>query len=618
MIQDIRFHGKIDSGIEYYATVAGFDVVHRCFYEYYDDGGQKAIRFFSSGNEFAIGKNGIRYRGTGGIVAEYMFGSDQPLEDLFKKDVLNRLVMHGTVFSSEGGKRTLKFTGINKGAESYEKVFLEGNAVRNYFFIIQSQFDGDIAARQESILRAVGKTLKRSMNVGEHHDAALIREILDALDEKQAIIYLFRLENIPHMKYQEVFMDYYSTFETLTKIQQERLDEIAEHEDISQYQQQRIKIDVIYKREENKKIIDEYKDILISCANSKLSDAKRARLKRLRTLSVRHNVPLTVFDTLDELLLEEKETIHEGTGEPEYIQRAREIFEGLFLEKQSIADTITNQDLMELLFSKRKATEDRDSSFEHILLETGRVCDETAAETGNITPLENFGYIITYFDRYDSTFSNINRLAFMDDAELSEDKLRSLLGNKREFDNLQRGFFNKLFCEPIVINKYISSYGRKKINAMHTGLVDVENNNASLQDVAKRIQKINMEEKLYITVRDAVKDRMKNFYSDLGTKHEQHVFREEISNDLIKKKIISGPVPSFLFEKVIVDIRKEGFYLHYLLPEIVKSRNGALREDFFINSGLDRFYIEEIESQYLELVEADAEVFSELREEEEG
>ena len=44
-----------------------------------------------------------------------------------------------------------------------------------------------------------------------------------------------------------------------------------------------------------------------------------------------------------------------------------------------------------------------------------------------------------------------------------------------------------------------------------------------------------------------------------------------------------------------------------LLPKIVAERDVALREDFLDNSGLDRFYVEELEREYFELNSLDME-----------
>jgi len=51
----------------------------------------------------------------------------------------------------------------------------------------------------------------------------------------------------------------------------------------------------------------------------------------------------------------------------------------------------------------------------------------------------------------------------------------------------------------------------------------------------------------------------------------------------------------------VVNIKKEAIYLHNLLPGIIAERDVALREDFLDNSGLDRFYVEELEREYFEL-----------------
>jgi uncharacterized protein (TIGR04442 family) len=50
-----------------------------------------------------------------------------------------------------------------------------------------------------------------------------------------------------------------------------------------------------------------------------------------------------------------------------------------------------------------------------------------------------------------------------------------------------------------------------------------------------------------------------------------------------------------------MNIKKEAIYLHNLLPKIIAERDAGLREDFLDNSGLDRFYVEELEREYYQL-----------------
>ena len=151
---------------------------------------------------------------------------------------------------------------------------------------------------------------------------------------------------------------------------------------IDQYQVERIKIDVLYKHPDNRRIIDEYKDILVSITKDKeIDQAKVARLNRLRSLSIRNNIPLELFSALDELLLKGKKL--EKVDEPEYIKNTREILEGIFLDASPTADRIAKDDLVSLLKSKQTAMEKRDLRFEGLLLDAGKRCDEIFRDTND-------------------------------------------------------------------------------------------------------------------------------------------------------------------------------------------------------------------------------------------
>src|SRR6516225_8225887 len=101
MQKDIRLHGLIDDQLEYYAIVAGNEAHQRYFFNLGQ--GDEELRFFSPGNEFVIGKNGVSYRGNGGSFCEYMFGVDQPISDLAKSDVNNRLIIYGARYDNGAG-----------------------------------------------------------------------------------------------------------------------------------------------------------------------------------------------------------------------------------------------------------------------------------------------------------------------------------------------------------------------------------------------------------------------------------------------------------------------------------------------------------------------------------
>jgi len=600
MIQDMRLHGQIGNEIEFYATIAGKDINHRYFFETSSDAGKEFDRFFSPGNEFIITDEGVTYNSNGGSFCEYMFGVEQPFKDLVKKDVLNRLAIFGTYYDEEKDK--LCFTNNTSGKGKFEDIFFEMHAVSNYYFFLHFESDDEQKDQQEFILMEMGKELKRNVNIGLSNDTALARNILENIKVPSAVLFLFKLINLPNKEFYDTFKAYYTEKKGITDEEKEALANLAEKYNIPQYQQERIKIDVMYKDSANKKIIDEYKDTLIEMERDLSGESEalaNPKLTRLRTLSVRNNIPRNLFDTLDNMILKGKKIV--SANEPVFIVETREILEGLFLLNSETNQLINNEDLIRLLRAKRASVENRDRTFESILLDTGRICDEKMKDEQDTTAFENFGYIVTFFDRYDATLAVISQLAFMEKVKINEDQVRSLIGNQKVFDELKPGFFEELFFDPILNNKYLTYFGRKKIESLLKGLKGVVKGDSTLHDVVENLYNTSHEESMYNLVHANVKDRIKTFYSELNTKEEQEILKREVNKDLLSKKEIEKDIPDHLFSNVIMNIKKEAVYLHNLLPEIIKTKDSPLREDFLINSGLDRFYIEEMEKEYFQV-----------------
>src|SRR5512139_4343945 len=170
MHQEISLHGHLDDAIEYFAVMAAHDAYARYFFETDADG----LRFFAPGNEFVLGHDRISHRGNGGSFCNYMFGVDLPLADLCKTEVRNRLILYGA-FCTEDGQ--LDFSGQTEGYSSFERIFADGNALRNYFFFLNGEVTGTLSEQQGSIARLLGKTLKRSAHVGGDDDTGLLKEI---------------------------------------------------------------------------------------------------------------------------------------------------------------------------------------------------------------------------------------------------------------------------------------------------------------------------------------------------------------------------------------------------------------------------------------------------------
>ena len=598
MFRDIRLHGYANDQIEFYAITAGTEAYNRYFFNT-DPSDPDEIRFFSPGNEFIIGRNGISHRGNGGSFCEYMFGVDQPIADLAKEDVSNRLIIYGTHYDNRTG--TLRFSDRTEGYHSYDKIFFDGNAVFNYFFALTgADFSGALHEQQERIVKVLGKAMKRSGAVGQEHDNLIIEEILNLIGEPNAHLFLFKLINTRHREYSDAFESLYFNNKKISDADFQTLAALAERYGIDRYQQERIRIDVMYKHPDNRRIVDEYKNILIACnRKGEINKLENARLTRLKTLSVRNKIPGALFYTLDEMLKKDKKLV--DLEESNYISETRQILEGMFLSERDIESTIDAEDMLKLLYAKKQAAENRDHAFEEMLLDASKACDEKIRDGADISILEGYSYIITYFDRYDATSSAINQLAFMENVRISEEMIRSLLGNKSAFDMLAPDLFTKLFIAGIFEDKYLGIYGRKKVAHLAAGLKQIEENRLTTTGLLEQLVRIDSDERLHLTLLEHVKDRIRNFYSKYATKADQDALKKELEEELNHKKILEGEIPARLFQEAILTIKKEAVYIHNLLPQIISENNCLLREDFLENSGLDRFYVEELEREFFEL-----------------
>ena len=594
MIRAIVHHGFIGTSVEYFAVVAGPDVDKRFFFEQIAAPRGDVVRYFGGSSEVVLNPEGVRFRGNGGIFGEYMFGGHLPVGDLLNDEVVNRLVLFGTTVDAR--THDLRFTTNTEGFETWDNLFLQGNAVANYFFFLDDRKKfADVGDRQEQTLKAIGKLLKRSKKVGAGNFLALAQEILEALGEPRSTLVIVRVVHRANQRLADLCEKAYAATRSLDEVSS-ALAELA----IEPYQRERIQIDVIYHHPDNQEMIDEYKRILASCAGSTIDSSARARLMRLRTLSLRNEVPLSIFDTLEDILLQEPRAVSHKEDEADYIRSTREILGG-FLLGRNITRKLSSLDLVQLMENKQRAAANRDQTFEELLLETGRLIDEIGREEEDFERLESFGELVTLFDRIDHTTTLVNRLAFMDDVELSQEQVRSLLGNMQVFEKLQRGLFQQLFIDPVVNNEYALAYGKKKLYALTVGLLSIENNEASIADVVTSIAFLNRHERAYFAAYNLARRRMANFYLELNTVEGRDTFRREIRAEIAHDPELHQLITDNLLEEVITKIRLEAFYINQLLPRIVDEQDVRLRNDFLSNSGLDRFQVEELESEYFEM-----------------
>lgn len=594
MYKDIRLHGYMGERYEYFVMVAGTDAYQRYFFNIVQE--ENHLRLFAPGNELVITPDGISYHGNGGFFCEYMFGVDRPASDLAKPDVINRLVMYGARTDDDSG--AVRFSDITSGGESYDNIFFDGNAVCNYFFFVHSaRLSGKMKSQQEELVRCLGKVLKRSEAIGEERDDTLISEIFPLLQDETAQLFIVKLINRQHREYRDLFRQLYFRSKKISDDDFSRLVTLASANRIDRYQQERMRIDIMYRHPDNRRIVDEYRNILLSCnERGEISHLDNARLTRLKTLSVRNKIPGALFYTLDEMLQKGRQLARRH--EPEYLAITREVLSGIFLREKQIESSINRDDMLRLIRAKKCALENRDRCFDQLMLDACKECDEKIRDGADPGLMNGFSYLITCLDRYDSVASLISHLAFMENVRISEEMLQGLVEHKAAFDNLSPGCFSDLFIDDLFRNSYLGRFGRRKVVTLTEGLAAIEEGTGSLDELHGKLLDIDREERLSLVLLEHVRDRIRNFYSRFATRAEQEALRREVTEELRTRKHIQDEIPDHLFEETIITIKKEAMYLHSLLPKIIAEHDAALREDFLENSGLDRFYVEELEREY--------------------
>ncbi|MFA7404968.1 MAG: TIGR04442 family protein [Pelobacteraceae bacterium] len=609
MHKDIRLHGMIGEQTEYFVMVAGNDAYQRYFFNIVQEEDQ--LRIFSPGNEMIISPDGISYQGNGGNFCEYMFGVDQPSSDLSKPEIINRLVMYGARSDEDG---SVRFSDRTSGSETFDNIFFEGNAVCNYFYFVHSNLlSRKLKNQQEELVKRLGKCIKRSEAVGDERDDVLVSELYPLLNDETSQLFVIKLINRYHREYRDLFRGFYFKNKKISDEDFAQLISVAAKYKIDRYQQERIRIDAMYRSPANKRIVDEYRNILLACnAKGEISNLDNARLTRLKTLSVRNKIPGALFYTLDEMLRKGRNL--KNDEERDYIAATREILEGIFFREIEIESRIDRNDMLKLIQAKKKAMEHRDHSFDQLMLDASKECDEKIRDGADSSLLDGFSYVITYLDRFDTVSNLISQLAFMENVRINEEMLRSLLEHKAAFDNLHQDCFQELFIRDLFANAYLGCFGRRKVKALMDGLAAIEaRQSTTIEELHSQLTEIDQEERIAIVLLEHVRDRIRNFYSKFTTKSDQEALRREVIEELKTKKRITADIPDHLFNETIFTIKKEAMYLHSLLPQIIVERNVGLREDFLENSGLDRFYVEELEREYYEKNGLDIEELYQIR-----
>lgn len=595
MIKDLRIHGETESGKEFFATLSGEGLDVRYFHQVREQEGEYTHRFFLGGNELVLGPDSLSHTGNGGCFCPYMFGVEEPIEDLVKPDVINRLVVFGA--RHQDGPR-IGFSGKTAATEDYRQIFLRGNAVFNFFFFLQFRQGDPLEKQQERILRVLGRSLKRFPLNLDDDDSLIVEELRDQWSKMASAFFLLKLVNRPHLKFYRKIEETFSQSLTPGEKENTTMEDLAASLTIDPYSQERMKIDVMYRLPENRQVVEEYRSVLVDIrSRDEILFEHKARLSRLRTVALRKGIPVNLLDTLDEKLIGERKI--RADDEPSYLVEVRGILGTVFLKARAAGVHLDTEDLIKLLKSKLTALENRDPAFDRLLIEVGKACDDRSRRTNDMEILEEFGNIITFFDRFDNIYNTVNSVAFHEEQKISEGKLRSLLSNRKVFDDIQEGLYYELFFAPVLANPYLPRYGRVKMERLYEGLRGIGTGDLSLQDLMISLENIVREEHEYSIVKIAMDRWLKKFGRSLRSSTEEVAFLADVRKMLVSRGLVRPDVPESFFKKTLDDLKQERVYYGSVLPKAIQSKDSGLRKNFIVSSGIDLMRIEELEKEFV-------------------
>lgn len=574
MLKKLILEGVINQRVNYTFYAYGEDVYSRVFYQFDRDNGIE--RFFSKGFGFTVYDNRIAYRGFGGSFCNYMFGVERPFKDLIKPEVKNRLIMFG---ATQKHPETIEFTDLISGEESYLNIFSEGNALTNYFFMVIDKKDHkNIGKRQEEILKKLGKTLKRTELVKEEKDSELVKLIYTEMKEKDILVILLKVHDI---LVKELW--YLLAKGELSDLEQKKMKELEKK--LEKYQIERVRVESIYQNEENQNMVNEYVSLLLKRSQN-FSEEDESRLKKLRLSLIRNGIPESILDGLERSIT----TTTFSSG----IDGIKDILDG-FMNTGSISD----DNIIRLLMAKKRSLVNRDMSFEQTFLDAGRLIDERVSKEGNFLLMEGFNKIITYFDRFDTTYQILTKISFVPESDVTENHLRSLIGNYKIFEELQKGLFFNIFFSDLYKDPYLTNYGKKRLSFLEKQIPLIVNDETMLTPSFYALKNLMQEEIYFYKIIRIIKENFWEVFSlwgekdidmDYYTSKVVERLREELGEDVY--------IPKYLWQEVFWHIKKEVFFITQILPKIREENNLDLKEDFISNSGIDRFYAEELEKSY--------------------
>jgi uncharacterized protein (TIGR04442 family) len=591
MIHDISLHGTRGSRYEFFTTVIGPSLSVRYFHDSGTKGGQSFDRFFSGESEIRLFDNRLTRRGSGGTLCAHMFGVERPATDAVKREVLNRLIVFGV--RHEDGERRLLFTDDTAATEAYDQVFQDGHILTNYFFFVSGEIQGGVRGTQEMLLRMSGRFLKRYDLDADTTGRDLAFDLYRELGVPNWTLFLVRLDDIAAHRYARMFRAIYQPGRAIRSTDRAALDRLALDLGLPASRYDRIETHVIARHPENRTLIDQYEETFTSLfARTIPEKLGSTNLSRLRALAARKKLPSVIFDRIDRKFSHR----HNPENEPDYVAEMRRRLRGLFIDGAEETPVDLLEGLMEY---KRCAVERHSTLFDEALDTLAHEVEHWRTGEENESAMAAFSAVLSHFQRYDELSAIVNGVAFIDDYDLTEERVGALAEHRIMLETMRPGLFNRLYFEPLLENRYLNRYGRERLELLRDGIRAVVDGDTLPNAVTASNAAINRFLALHRAVDLAVRSIVKDIHNNPPGKDEQVFLRNAVTRRLMNEKLTTDPVSEDVLSAVLAAIREEALYLNELLPLSVATQDRQVREDFLENSSLDRFRIEELERDYL-------------------
>jgi len=285
--------------------------------------------------------------------------------------------------------------------------------------------------------------------------------------------------------------------------------------------------------------------------------------------------------------------------------------------------SLSRQQLMQLLCARKRTLAEDDRSIDALLFDLGKLLDEQIRDGAPAAVKKRFDLLTDCFHKLELGIRHLSHLAFMGGGRMDLAQLVELKQDMEWFESLQAGFFQRLVVDDLLKSPLLDSYGRRRVKLLVEGLAQVGAVKTQKQEVTcfdlqavqaiiRQLETLEKEERLFMQLAEIMAEQVKQQQHTLTTPQGRELLKRLTTIELRRRHAVEGDIPDSLFQKAFDLVKLEAIYTNVVLPQVLRG-NRTLRQEFIASSGLDLFYLEELEEQYCVKQALPADTLSRLR-----